>query len=358
MASLASVWVLVLLALRLEPCRGFTHLVTHKVLGSNAIRTRAIMAATTSNEDAVIAKINITPRLGFLSFDLDDTLFPTSRVVNNANDVMVQKMQQLGFFTTVEEFLQTTREIRSQLHKPITYTALRKLAIQGEMERLNGTAAKDPVAVVEEFYNAWLQERHAAAEQYLFSDAIETLETLQQTYPDVCIAAITNGAGNPLHMSERLERLFEFCVSGEDDDVFPHRKPHSGIYQVALRRYQDLYPHHCHQHLSEDGASANSIRHIWCHVGDCLANDVAASAACGAYAVWMDTEFGEETAAARLVTTGDEASNKPQWSTATASDIQQRTELANQGKEKVAARIFSLSKLVDVIDELLQQNST
>jgi FMN phosphatase YigB (HAD superfamily) len=293
-----------------------------------------------------VTPTSTTPRLGFLSFDLDDTLFPTSQVVNSANDVMVQKMQNLGFATTVTDFLQQTRQIRSQQHEPITYTALRKLAIRGEMERLLVETQKDGVridqAAVEECYDVWEQERHAAAEEYLFSDAIETLQRLRNEHPDVCIAAITNGVGDPGLMANTLEPFFEFCVSGEDDDVFPNRKPHAGIYERSLQRYESLYPHHFQE--AQDGTSSSTDR-IWCHVGDCLANDVGASASCGAYAVWMYTE------AALLLATGSKA---PLWSTASDSDIQKRAELSNQGKEKVAVRISSLSELVSAIDELLQ----
>jgi FMN phosphatase YigB (HAD superfamily) len=300
-----------------------------------------------SDSDACVTpSTRSTPRLGFLSFDLDDTLFPISPVVKSANDAMVQKMQNLGFETTVTAFLQQTRQIRSQLDAPITYTALRKLSILGEMERLVVESPKDGVivdqAVVEECYDVWEQERHAAAEEHLFSDAIETLQTLRNEHPDVCIAAITNGVGNPLEMANTLEPFFEFCVSGEDDDVFPNRKPHAGIYERALGRYESLYPHHFQE--AQDGTSSSTDR-IWCHVGDCLANDVGASADCGAYAVWMYTEAALEFA------TGEKV---PLWSTASASDIEKRAELSNQGKQKVAVRISSLSELMNAIDELLQ----
>lgn len=300
-----------------------------------------------SDGDAKVTPSTTTaPRLGFLSFDLDDTLFPISPVVKSANDVMVQKMQNLGFATTVTDFLQQTRQIRSQLDAPITYTALRKLAIRGEMERLLVETQKDGArmdeAAVEECYEVWERERHAAAEEHLFSDAIETLQSLRNKHPDVCIAAITNGVGSPLEMADTLEPYFEFCVSGEDDDVFPNRKPHAGIYERALERYESLYPHHFQK--AQDDTLSNTDR-IWCHVGDCLANDVGASASCGAYAVWMYTE------ASLLAATG---SKVPLWSTASDSDIEKRAQLSSQGKKKVAVRISSLSELVSSIDELLQ----
>lgn len=37
----------------------------------------------------------------------------------------------------------------------------------------------------------------------------------------------------------RCNSFFDFCVSGEDDGVLPHRKPHAGIYRETLPRYQE-----------------------------------------------------------------------------------------------------------------------
>jgi phosphoglycolate phosphatase-like HAD superfamily hydrolase len=45
-------------------------------------------------------------------------------------------------------------------------------------------------------------------------------------------------------MKNTVAKYFDFCVSGEDADIFPNRKPHAGIYQVALERYRQLYAHH------------------------------------------------------------------------------------------------------------------
>jgi FMN phosphatase YigB (HAD superfamily) len=348
---------LLLLSLKLDHADAFVSLVSTRQtvlhsgggVGLGRYRPVGVLGMSKEKDDGhreASSSTTTTPRLGFLSFDLDDTLFPTTPVINSANDRMVLKMQNLGFETTVPDLLQQTREIRSQLEQPITYRALRKLAIRGEMERLLVETEKDGASVdqviVEECYDVWEQERHAAAEEHLFSDAIEALQTLRNKHPDVCIAAITNGAGSPLEMANTLEPFFEFCVSGEDDDVFPNRKPHVGIYERALQRYESLYPHHFQE--AQDGTSSSTDR-IWCHVGDCLANDVGASASCGAYAVWMYTE------ASLLLATG---SKVPVWSTATDSDIQKRAELSNQGKEKVAVRISSLLELVNAVDELLQ----
>jgi FMN phosphatase YigB (HAD superfamily) len=321
------------------------------------------VAATTSAGENV-------PTLGFLSFDLDDTLFPISVTVNDANARQINHMNELfasmgipnsSSSISIPDFLRTARDIRRDLQhqQPVTYTALRKMAIRRELEsRLGSSVVHDNIEqVVDDIFDVWLQERHAAAERYLFADAVRSLESLRARYPDVCIAAITNGRGNPLHMTaSTLAEHFDFCVSGEDDDVFPNRKPHRGIYEVALERYQQLYPHH---QYSSNNNTNNNRSTIWCHVGDCLVNDVGASAACGAYAVWYcpddQNALESKTAALRLQRGSSNNNNnkEPSWSTATESDMKQRKQLAIGAEEKVATRISSLSELEGAIEVLL-----
>jgi FMN phosphatase YigB (HAD superfamily) len=271
-----------------------------------------------------------TATLGFLSFDLDDTLFPINEVVDDANNVMVQRMQELGITTTTPEFLGTTRAIRRQLDQPVTYSTLRKLAISQEVNKHTSgnedISSEKHSAIVEECFDAWLEERHAAAERYLFSEAIKSLSVLKENYPNACIAAITNGRGDPLFMPNTLEPFFDFCVSGEDDGVFPSRKPHAGIYEESLRRYNALYPHH------QDG----NVHRIWCHVGDCLANDVGASADVGAYAVWL---YAHEESVEVVTSQLASEDNTSKWSTATRDEKEKRAQLASEGREKVAVRI-------------------
>jgi FMN phosphatase YigB (HAD superfamily) len=200
--------------------------------------------------------------------------------------------------------------------------------------------------LVEDLFNAWLDERHAAAEEYLFDNAISTLQQIRDTHPDVCIAAITNGRGSPLHMSNTLEPFFDFCVSGEDETVFPARKPQAGIYHESLRRYQELYPHHAARNGDNDeqqGSSSSSTERVWCHVGDCLANDVGASAAVGAKAVWFCSNNQEEELTAA----------QQQWSTASQADREERARLSSAAREQVAVRIASLSELPGALQGLL-----
>jgi FMN phosphatase YigB (HAD superfamily) len=188
-------------------------------------------------------------------------------------------------------------------------------------------------SVVKHCFDAWLDERHSSAERNLFPGAVEMLTSVSALHPYACIGAITNGRGSPISMSS-ISHFFDFCVSGEDDNVFPHRKPQRGIYEVSLQKYTERYP----QPISED--------HIWCHVGDCLANDIGGSSKCGAYAIWMDMDHEGSSAL---------SGKQPTWSTASKRTIRNRQRLAKSAKDNVSAKITKLSELPSAIEVILEK---
>ena len=301
-----------------------------------------LLVGTTSTTHALTSHsgtVSGGARLGLLSFDLDDTLFCTSTVVQDANDVMLQHLSHYECDTSVAEFQLTTRTIRQRLTEPITYTELRKRAICAEMERVTGQTPSHEI--VDACFYAWLDERNVSAGKNLFPHTVQSLQKILDRLPDICIGAITNGRGNPLHI-DPLKHFFQFCVSGEDDDVFPARKPSPGIYKKALEVYR-----HTHRHQLDDTDS-----YLWIHVGDCLANDVGASAALGAYPVWYAPYHVESE---RTVAMQQKSPAKqPFYSTASQEDLQGRARLAEAAQEKVAARIQSFEELPDTIERILQ----
>ena len=293
-----------------------------------------LFTTTTTTTQALSTTTNRSHRcrLGLLTFDLDDTLFPTTAVVDAANAAMLQRLaQHYDCVTDMPRFQATTRQIRHDTAPaPLIYTELRKRAIAATFLQDKG---ESPTAEsVDDCFQVWLDARNAAADEYLFPSVTNALQQIKTTHR-ACIAAVTNGRGDPLDIPS-LAPYFDFTVSGEDDDVFPQRKPHKGIYEKTLRLYRDNYPNH-------------GDEHAWVHVGDCLANDVGASAACGALAVWAapprstEKDGGEELA----------------WSTATASEVAKRKALAVSAASNVAARISSLEELPGVILRLLQASN-
>lgn len=278
--------------------------------------------------------------LGLLTFDLDDTLFPINEVVNDANEKMVSHMLSLGVQSSLQDFLRTMRVIRARIDHPVTYTTLRKMAIEAEMKRSSLEDNKRFEVLsshIEACFRVWEEERHKAAERHLFDDVLPMLQAVRERHPDTCIAAVTNGKGNPLRMPRTLKEYFDFCVSGEDADVFPFGKPHSGIYNVTTRRYRELYTHHSDE------------THIWCHVGDCLANDVGASAASGAYAIWYGP--ADVNSSSMQVSQGDNTGFL--YSTASGAENEKRAFLKETAKDLVAVRIYRLLDLPGAIEQLL-----
>ena len=225
------------------------------------------------------------PTLGLLTFDLDDTLFPIGPVLADANEAMIAAILALGYPSVSNgDVLAATKTIRNELSEmgtPITYTDLRTKAIQMELERaLGGNPEAVDSSVSERVFDKWLTARHESAERNLYPEAMEMLETVKAEYPNVIIGAVTNGRGDPLDMRQTLRPYFDFTISGEDEDVFPNRKPAAGIYHATLATHNSL--------AGYDIVAAKN--ECWIHVGDDLANDVGASAACGALAIWYNVE--------------------------------------------------------------------
>ena len=274
------------------------------------------------------------PTLALLTFDLDDTLFPVATVVEDANAAMMQALWDAGYTeATNDRIVQHTKMIRRKQRKQMTYTQLRKRAIQTELELLSAAGELIDYDLVSHVFEAWLQARHVSAEAHLFYGAIEMLQQVKELYPHVCIGAITNGRGNPLGMANTLAPYFDFCVSGEDDGVHPERKPHRGIFKVSLSEYNKRFP------------SQISETHIWVHVGDCLANDVGASAKMGAYAVWVELDDFKEYATSET--------QPPKWSTAPAKEASSRRKLADKSKGFVSEKITTLLQLPMAIEKIL-----
>lgn len=292
---------------------------------------------------AAASSRDLTPCL-LITFDLDDTLFPIQEVVDAANDAQIEAMHRLGYTdTSMELCMVQTKAIRQALSAPITYTDLRKGAIRAELERSVDFSSKSSLLdeQVEHCFDAWLQARHDASERHLFPEAIPALQEIQGHFSasdinqahNVCLGAITNGRGNPLCMTSTLAPYFEFCVSGEDEDVFPHRKPHSKIYEAALKRWRLLL---------EDASDNNAKKpDLWVHIGDCLANDVGASHDAGARAIW--------------VVQPEEEGDQPSWSTATEEEKAKRALLMEGARSKMSGQINNLSELKGVIQSLLNE---
>jgi FMN phosphatase YigB (HAD superfamily) len=304
---------------------------------------------------------------------------------------MVEHMIAEGYATTVEDYLAAARAVRSQWEadrpgQALSYTELRRRAVGAELRR----AAGDPRLPVDDLVEACCavreHERHAAAEYYLPPGVVETLHAVKKHFGgNVCIGAVTNGGGDPLKMPS-LAPFFSFCVSGEDPEVFPHRKPHPGIFRRALHRYRTEHYAPSQEAARDEeegdggGPDGGEEDFLWCHVGDCLANDVGASADCGAFSVWCAPDpqaaaasvllglaaeqgggGGEPSPAPSLPGTGPPAAEggrgpggrdprqQPGWSEAAQDELERRSELAHRAQDKISAHIYGIPQLLDVL---------
>lgn len=290
-------------------------------------------------------------KLGLLTFDLDDTLFPIGPVVSDANDAMVRTMVRLGYNDATSLGVSShSKQIRKEITSPITYTELRKRSIQRELRRCCGRSLRSDGggddalhdSVADFVFDAWLTERQSSAERHLFPETLPALAAVKESHPDACVGAVTNGRGDPLAMDKTLRRYFDFAVSGEDEGVFPSRKPERGVYDAALARYEEWRKKSASSsfdHRSEREGDDDEV--AWVHVGDDLANDVGASASCGAVAIWLDAEGDGEGIAI------------PSWSTATPEELERRKFLSNSARKAVGARISTLDGLPDVLMQIL-----
>ena len=297
-------------------------------------RSRTTYTARLSSVDTDMHR----PRLALLTFDLDDTLFPINRVIQDANDAMLKAMHRLGYTrATNKKIMRHATVIRKHVKTPITYTSLRMRAIHAELESFVEKSESVDSSVVKHCFDVWLDERHKSAERNLFPGTVEMLESISVQHPYACIGAITNGRGSPIYMTS-ISHFFDFCVSGEDDDVFPQQKPQRGIYEASLAKYTERHPH-----------PISDSEYIWCHVGDCLVNDIGGSTRCGAYGIWMDSDH-EESSTSQL-----SSHKQPSWSTASNRTIRNRQRLSRSAKDKVSAKITKLSELPNAIDYVLEK---
>ena len=282
-----------------------------------------------------------------VTFDLDDTIFPVGPIMDDANKALIHHLNKsLGCSTTEDDLMQTTKLIRTELSKVdkvIRYTELRKRAIRIEIMKYRKQSTVDVNVdddIVSNCYDIWEEQRQSAGDVHLYPDTISMLKEIKENYPDVVIAAITNGKANPLKMV-KIRKYFDYCVSGEDDDVFPLRKPHEKIYNVAIERYKEL--------LCETRGIIlkNMDEQCWIHVGDDLANDVGASAKCGAHAIWTDLEEEYNQTASKR--DANAAQQQAVWSTASKAELENRRMMNEKAKKFITKKVTTLSEVPKAI---------
>jgi|TARA_B110000977_G_scaffold168454_1_gene217676 FMN phosphatase YigB (HAD superfamily) len=226
-----------------------------------------------------------------ITFDLDDTLWPTGPVVTAANQAFVSYCQARipGFpdCDGVNEYMKRVRQERMDealakrtKHYPLSFASLRIAA--GYAAAIDqGCPPHDAIAVVARGYHiAWIPARGKAAQAHLFPGVHECFKALRQNYPDAVIGSITNGLGSAAGAG--LGKYFDFEISADaalDEEIGLHdefaRKPGLYAYEQSVRRIREI-----------KGDALLTINHEkWIHVGDDVVNDCQFAKSFGAKTV-------------------------------------------------------------------------
>ena len=252
--------------------------------------------------------------LRLISFDLDDTLWPTGPVVQAANGALASAVG-----TTPEELQSRLKMARTGANPPPSYSEARTIAIECWLIERDGPSPSRR-AEAEHFFQSWLAARHTAAEDLLFDGAAEAVAAVRAQHPEAIIAAITNGRGDPLAMPA-LRKHFDFTVSAEDVGIYPARKPAAAPFLAALRK-----------------AGVEAKPALWAHVGDDLLNDVQAAKRLGAWSIWLDPSGGGED--------GAPAASPDFWfSTMSESERAERTKRAEAARGTADVIIRNIGEL-------------
>lgn len=340
--------------------------------------------------------------LAILTFDLDDTLYPISLIIDEANSAFARAMKQFGF-ENIEpnDIVETGIKIREKMAETdpersacLTHTETRRLAIREEMEKIEyqrklqacaddwatnvsslsplvvenakkwASTAVSP-SVVEAVLNAWEMERHHAAERHLFPEVMDMLAKIKEDHPSVVVGAVTDGKANPLFMTFTLAKYFDFCVNWEDDQA--GRKKFftelSNVEKDADLRWIYTAAKDKGMELVETGANLRGesypnpdFEYIWVHVGDDLALDVGGSATCGAktiLAALADKQY-HQTARHRFDYLDDDNEKMAAWSTSPKQELKIRQKMNEAAEKFVDKKVAFLSHVPEAIRNILE----
>ncbi|ACO66860.1 predicted protein [Micromonas commoda] len=235
-----------------------------------------------SSRRTLAASASASPRgseVEVITFDLDDTLWPTTPVVMAANQAFVDFCQERipGFpdCAGVNEYMKAIRKEREERsvklgerHVPLSFAALRIAGgFRAAIEL--GVPEPDAIGVVSRGYHiAWIPTRGVAAREHLFDGVVAMLEQLRSTYPNACVGTITNGLGSAAGAG--LGDFFDFEISADAmmDEMMVHgddaRKPAAFPFELAGKMAREM---------RDFSGNPNA----WVHVGDDLINDCEAA---------------------------------------------------------------------------------
>lgn len=362
------------------------------------------MTATSASTDAKTpSSFACTKKLSILTFDLDDTLYPVSTVLDEANAAFARAMKQFGYDGILpEDIVLTGKKIREEMAETdpersaaLTHTEIRRLAIREEMEEIEyrrklqrcaddwatqvsslsplvvqnakkwAATAVSP-SVVEAVLNAWEMERHHAAERHLYPEVMDMFEQIKSDHPHVVIGAVTDGKANPLFMTFTLAKHFDFCINWEDDQA--GRKKFftdlSNVEKDADLRWIYSATREKGEELAKTEALLRgeeypdpNVEYVWVHVGDDLALDVGGSATCGAKTILAELADKQYHQTARHRFDNLDNSDKlPEWSTTPQKELRRRQMMNKAAEALVDKKVAFISHIPEAINNILSDD--
>ena len=196
-----------------------------------------------------------------ITLDLDDTLWDTAPVIQRAEEVthdwLEQHFPRITARYSVAGLMALRREVgEREPERAYDFTYMRRKTFLIAAQE----AGYLPTEVADGAFEVFLRERHRVT---FFDDVLPTLERLRGQYR---LVALSNGNAEIDRIG--LERYFEFALCARD---VGRPKPHPEIYTAACARLQ-----------VQPGQTV--------HVGDHREHDVAGAAAAGLRTVWLNRE--------------------------------------------------------------------
>lgn len=244
----------------------------------------------TANDESIIRS-----EIRVVTFDLDNTIWKTSKCINAANDALSayldtkQIVQPKRVEVIMGDLFQKDKKRYAPLDEnpkaPVLLTQLRIDAVKNLLESFNGYSEDDATQLAEEAFQVWTNARHGAIPENFAQNVLPCLEKISSIRTSagqpVVIGAITDGNSDPRNV-DQLKGYFDFCVNAEMVGV---AKPDKRVYMEAARRVLS--------NLQTEDDLENSIGPYWVHIGDDFSKDIVPAKELTMRTIWA-TELIQE----------------------------------------------------------------
>jgi len=236
----------------------------------------------------------INSEVRVVSFDLDNTLWKTSEVINFANDALFDYLSTSGISQSKRVEVVMGKLFKENKHRycpedvsesPVLLTQLRTDAITDICIRENGYNDTYASTFAKSAFEVWSKARHEAIPNNFAEHVIPCIHRIREIRTSsgdpVIIGAITDGNSNPFQV-EVLSELFDFCINAENVGI---AKPGKEVYLEAVKKVS-LNPYLKNLYLSKQKYLEDAIGPWWIHIGDNFMKDIVPAKQLNMRTVW------------------------------------------------------------------------